>query len=173
MRKLPSNPAVRRPTVVPAVLDGALRARGARPTRQRRAIFSALWQRIDHPTAETLYRAVRRRIPGLSLATVYTTLEVLVEAGLAGRFAGADGVAHYDARTDEHDHRRCLGCGRIDDLDRHGPHDLIPLQPSADFRPTGYRIEVTGYCSGCMDAAGARRPTGPSGPATPHEGETR
>ena len=172
MRKSSRNPATRR-SVAPKVLDGALRARGARPTRQRRAIFSALSERLDHPTAETLYRAVRRRIPGLSLATVYTTLEVLVEAGLAGRFVGADGVAHYDARTDEHDHRRCLGCGRIDDLDRRGARDLVPLQPSADFRPTGYRIEVTGYCSGCMDAAGARRHNGPTEPANLHEGETR
>jgi len=155
------------------MLDGALRARGARPTRQRRAIFSALSARLDHPTAETLYRSVRRRVPGLSLATVYTTLEVLVEAGLAGRFIGADGVAHYDARTDAHDHRRCLGCGRIDDLDRRGGDDLIPLQPTADFRPTGYRIEVTGYCAGCHEPAGARREPGPTGPEPSHQGEKR
>jgi Fe2+ or Zn2+ uptake regulation protein len=147
------------------VLDGALRARGARPTRQRRAIFSALSGRLDHPTAESLYRSVRRRVPGMALATVYTTLEVLVEAGLAGRFIGADGVAHYDARTDAHDHRRCLGCGRIDDLDRPRHDELIPLQPSADFQPTGYRIEVTGYCAGCLDSAGARREPEPT-----HEG---
>src|SRR5262245_53370168 len=104
-------------------LDAALRSRGARPTRQRRAIFAALSGRLDHPTAETLHRAVRRRVPGMSLATVYTTLEVLVDAGLASMVIGPDGVARYDARTDEHDHRRCLGCGRIDDLERHGhPH---------------------------------------------------
>jgi len=172
MRKPPRS-AVRRPFASLAVLDGALRARGARPTRQRRAIFSALSERLDHPTAEALYRGVRRRVPGLSLATVYTTLEVLVEAGLAGRFIGADGVAHYDARTDAHDHRRCLGCGRIDDLDRHGQNERIPMQPSADFQPMGYRIEVTGYCAGCLEAAGARREPGPTGPDPIHQGETR
>ena len=165
--------AAPRPVVVPAILEAALRARGARPTRQRRAIFSALSGRVDHPTAETLHRTVRRRIPGLSLATVYTTLEVLVGAGLAGRFAGADGVAHYDARTDDHDHRRCLGCGRIDDLDRHDHPDSIPVQPSAEFQPTGYRIEVTGYCADCMEAAGVRREPGPAGFEPIHEGETR
>lgn len=173
MRKSLSKGRAPRSRVSPAVLDAALRARGSRPTRQRRAIFSALSERLDHPTAETLHRAVRLRIPGLSLATVYTTLEVLVEAGLAGRFVGADGVAHYDARTDEHDHRRCLACGRIDDLDRQGRPDLITLQPSADFRPTGYRIEVTGYCAGCLAAAGARRQPGPARPTSIHEGDTR
>src|SRR5262245_60728321 len=104
--------------IAPEVLDAALRARGARPTRQRRAIFAALSTRHDHPTAETLHRAVRARVPDLSLATVYTTLEILVGAGLAGRLVGPDGVARYDARTDGHDHLRCLGCGRIDDVDR-------------------------------------------------------
>jgi len=171
--KKSSRDQVPRPQILPAVLDGALRARGARPTRQRRAIFSALSARLDHPTAETLHRSVRRRVPGLSLATVYTTLEVLVEAGLAGRFIAEDGVAHYDARTDVHDHRRCLGCGRIDDIDRPGGIDLIPLHPTADFRPTGYRIEVTGYCADCHDTTGARREPGLTRPESIQQGEKR
>ena len=142
-------------TIAPELLDGALRAQGARPTRQRRAIFAALSSRLDHPTAETLHRAVRRRVPGLSLATVYTTLEILVGAGLAGRLAGPDGVARYDARTDGHDHRRCLACGRIDDVDRPEHGSPPPEYDSAGFRPIAYRIEVIGYCAGCPSKAGA------------------
>lgn len=142
-------------SIAPELLDGALRAHGARPTRQRRAIFVALASRLDHPTAETLHRAVRQRVPGLSLATVYTTLEILVGAGLAGRLVGPDGVARYDARTDGHDHRRCLACGRIDDLDRPAQTDPLPSYASAGFRPIAYRIEVTGYCAGCQSRAGA------------------
>jgi Fe2+ or Zn2+ uptake regulation protein len=152
-------------------LDAALRERGERPTRQRRAIFAVLSARLDHPTVEALHRAVRRRVPAMSLATVYTALEVLVDAGLATKVIGPDGVAHYDARTDPHDHRRCLVCGRIEDLERHGLPDAIPLQPTADFRPTGYRIEVTGYCSGCSDAAGARSEPGPQRPSPNQQGE--
>jgi Fe2+ or Zn2+ uptake regulation protein len=152
------------PGIAPEILDGALRARGARPTRQRRAIFAALTSRLDHPTAETLHRSVRHRVPGLSLATVYTTLEILVGAGLAGRLVGPDGVARYDARTDGHDHRRCLLCGRIDDVDRPEPQSPLPQYASAGFRPIAYRIEVTGYCAGCQSKAGA---------TTPLEGERR
>lgn len=150
--------------IAPEVLDGALRARGARPTRQRRAIFMALSSRLDHPTAETLHRAVRPRVPGLSLATVYTTLEILVGAGLAGRLVGPDGVARYDARTDGHDHRRCLACGAIDDLDRPAQEDPLPLYTSAGFRPIAYRIEVTGYCAGCQTKAGAHHESGEAPP---------
>lgn len=160
--KQPIKQPTKPPTKPPARLDrdlfdGALRARKARPTRQRRAIFAALSGRFDHPTAETLHRAVRRRVPGLSLATVYTTLEILVRAGLAGRLIGPDGVARYDARTDGHDHRRCLACGRIDDLDRSETFQWSPSYAAAGFRPTGFRIEVTGYCAGCQDRAGRTR----------------
>src|SRR5262245_60720763 len=143
-RKAPRSPAPLR------ALDRLLRARGERPTRQRRAVFAALVDRTDHPTAETLHRIARRNIPDLSLATVYTTLEVLVDAGLAGRLAGPDGVAHYDARTDAHDHRRCLGCGRIDDLDR-SPHrtPLLDTCHVPGFRAVDCRIEIVGYCAAC------------------------
>jgi Fe2+ or Zn2+ uptake regulation protein len=115
---------------------------------------------------------VRQRVPGLSLATVYTTLEILVGAGLAGRLVGPDGVARYDARTDGHDHRRCLACGRIDDLDRPAERHSLQSYTSAGFRPIAYRIEVTGYCAGCQTRTGAQAPTGETTPPPP-EGETR
>lgn len=166
------------PPIAPEVLDGALRAQGARPTPQRRAIFAALSSRLDHPTAETLHRAVRHRIPGLSLATVYTTLEILVGAGLAGRLVGPDGVARYDARTDGHDHRRCLVCGRIDDIDRPAVESPLPAYASAGFRPVAYRIEVTGYCADCQTRVGATSETGEARPPSrpvhpPTQGENR
>src|SRR6267142_397881 len=141
-------------------LDHVLRSRGERATRQRRAVYAALLERTDHPTAEALHRVARRRIPGMSLATVYTTLEVLVNAGLAGRLAGADGASHYDARTDGHDHRRCLGCGRIDDLDRSPQRTPAPDTCHAPgFRAVDCRIEIVGYCAACDDARGAHPST--------------
>jgi Fur family peroxide stress response transcriptional regulator len=137
-------------------LDRVLRARGERATRQRRAIFAALAERADHPTAEALHRQVRPRVPGMSLATIYTALEVLVDAGLACRLAGPDGVAHYDARTDTHDHQRCLGCGRIEDLER-PPGRTIRTENyhAPGFRAVDCRLEVVGYCADCDRSPGA------------------
>ena len=137
------------------LVDGALRAGGVRPTRGRRALYAVLRERSDHPTAETLHRTLRRRMPDLSLATVYTTLEVLVGAGLVGRLPGPDGVARYDARVDRHDHRRCLGCGRIDDLDRASDLARLDRFHAPGFRATDFHIEVVGYCAACSDAGGA------------------
>jgi Fe2+ or Zn2+ uptake regulation protein len=137
-------------------LEALLRRKGQRVTRQRRAVYAALAARVDHPTAEELYHEVRRRVPGLSLATVYKNLEALVSAGAASRLLRADGVWRYDVRADEHDHLRCLGCGRVRDLD-------LPRRPArpADvgddrFEVTGYRLEVLGYCQSCRPRG--RRP---------------
>ena len=151
-----SSQKTRHPAAPIRALDDVLRSRGARATRQRRAIYATLLERVDHPTAEALHRIARRRIPGMSLATVYTTLEVLVNAGLAGRLAGADGASHYDARTDGHDHRRCLRCGRIEDLDR-SPHRTPALETchAPGFRAVDCRIEIVGYCAACDHARGA------------------
>jgi Fe2+ or Zn2+ uptake regulation protein len=136
-------------------LDIALRRHGSRPTRQRRALYAALLGRTDHPTAEALHRSVRRRLPGLSLATVYTTLEVLAAAGLVARIAAPDGVARYDARIDVHDHRRCLGCDRIEDFNRLPGASVLEAFHAPGFQATDYRIEVVGYCAACSDRGGA------------------
>jgi Fur family transcriptional regulator, peroxide stress response regulator len=138
-----------------ARLEEALRARGARPTRQRRAIYTALAGRVDHPTAEALHRSVRRLVPGLSLATVYTSLETLSAAGLVGRMVGPDGVVRYDARIDVHDHRRCLRCGAIDDLERPSGSTTLETYDTPGFRATDYHIEIVGYCAACLPGSGA------------------
>jgi len=92
----------------------------------------------------------------LSLATVYNILDVLVRAGAASRIVHADRVAHFDARTDPHDHRRCARCGRLEDVDLpHRPERIADI-PSPGFTITGYRLELLGYCAACTDAGGAR-----------------
>jgi Fe2+ or Zn2+ uptake regulation protein len=90
-----------------------------RCTRQRELVYSALAATTGHPTAEELYRAVRDREPGLSLATVYNTLEALVECGLSRRISNGHGPAHYDADMQPHVHVS-MGDGRVCDV----PEDL-------------------------------------------------
>lgn len=76
-----------------------------RCTRQRVEVYSALASTKSHPTAEELHRMVESRSPGMSLATVYNTLEVLCGAGLARRVPTAGSCpARYDADTSPHLH---------------------------------------------------------------------
>ena len=126
---------------------------GLRLTRQRAAVFDYLRSVESHPTAEDVYRAVRRFVPKISLATVYKALEALVESHLAAKLAYADGPARYDCRCDSHYHIRCLKTGQVRDLDI--PHDarlLDKLDPhlAAFLREKGvevtdYRLELLGH----------------------------
>jgi Fur family transcriptional regulator, peroxide stress response regulator len=124
------------------VLAGA----GCRFTPQRAAVFGYLESVKSHPTAEEVYRAVRRSIPRFSLATVYNALDVLVAAGLATRLSGADGSARYDCRAEDHYHFRDVATGEIRDLPvAFDPALLAKLDPSLVERLRGDGIEVTGY----------------------------
>lgn len=77
---------------------------GLRCTRQRMDIYEALRACCSHPTAEELFSVVRREQPGLSLATVYNTLEVLCSNGLCRKVASSDSVSRYDADMRDHVH---------------------------------------------------------------------
>ncbi len=97
---------------------------GLRCTRQRKALYSALAATKEHPTADQLYRDVQNRTSGLSLATVYNTLEAFCRSGLAQKLAAADGSARYDANHEAHVHLRCTRTGRVADAPEHLSHKL-------------------------------------------------
>jgi Fe2+ or Zn2+ uptake regulation protein len=130
----------------------ALEAAGCRYTRQRAAVFAFLESVETHPTVEEVYRAVRRRVPRISLATVYNALEALVRARLAAKLTSDDGRSRYDCRSDEHYHLRDVETGEIRDLAvDFDPHLLAKLDPAlvdklagSGFKVTGYRLEVLG-----------------------------
>lgn len=133
-------------------LRDALSANGQRYTEQRAAIFRFLRSTEAHPTADEVFFHVRSEVPGISLATVYKSLETLVGAGLATKLNYGDGSARYDGRTDDHHHLRCIACDRVFDLPGQiDDHEVARLAVSADgFQVTGYRLELVGYCATCV-----------------------
>ena len=133
------------------VLRRALEASGQRFTEQRAAVYRFLAATDRHPTADEVFLQVRGAVPGISLATVYKSLETLVGCGLAVKLAYADGSARYDGRTDPHHHVRCLACGRVSDIPARMPEDAVASLSEATegFRITGYRLELAGYCREC------------------------
>ncbi|MDH5588740.1 MAG: transcriptional repressor [Gemmatimonadota bacterium] len=140
------------------VLRRALERHGHRFTEQRAAVHRFLSDTFIHPTADEVFLSVRRDIPGISLATVYKSLETLVGCGLATKLSFSDGSARYDGRTDPHHHVRCLECGRVMDVPGRIPErDLQDLERQvSDFMVTGYRLELSGYCAECAPAAPTR-----------------
>jgi Fe2+ or Zn2+ uptake regulation protein len=141
-------------------LREALEATGHRFTGQRAAVYRFLHGTTSHPNADEVFQAVRLEVPGISLATVYKSLETLVECGLSIKLTYSDGSARYDARTDPHHHARCLSCGRVMDV----PGALTRTELEAllaglvGFTATSYRLELTGTCSACTLEGHQARP---------------
>ena len=81
-----------------------LRDHGLRATRQREDVYLALASTKSHKCADELFEAVRENQPGMSLATVYNTLEALASSGLCRRLPNAIGASRYDADVSEHAH---------------------------------------------------------------------
>ncbi|HEY3418206.1 MAG TPA: transcriptional repressor [Armatimonadota bacterium] len=130
-------------------LQERLQGVGQRMTRQRAAVYTALRGTRAHPTADELFLLVRADLPGISLATVYNTLEALVACGLALKLAG-EGPARYDADCSLHGHARCRRCGRVADLpDASLAGMLAEIPVPAGFLPQALSINVEGICGCC------------------------
>lgn len=132
-------------------LRKALEATGHRFTAQRAAVYRFLYGTTSHPNADEVFQGVRAQVSGISLATVYKSLETLVGCGLAVKLTYSDGSARYDARTDHHHHARCLVCGRVQDVPGVFSVDEVAKlhQGIEGFSVTGYRLELMGYCDQC------------------------
>jgi Fe2+ or Zn2+ uptake regulation protein len=132
-------------------LSTALRERGQRVTPQRLAIARALRDLDRHVTAEHVFAEVSRRMPGVSLPTVYATLKLLEELGLVRRVAGASGSVRYDPRTDEHHHLVCRRCGAVVDVDAPVDSDaLLAAARATGFAPDRSQVVVSGLCAACL-----------------------
>jgi Fur family peroxide stress response transcriptional regulator len=85
----------------------------------------------------------------VSLATVYNALELFVRTGLASKLTYGDAAARYDIRTDVHSHARCLGCGRVDDVEAIPALRWLRAIRTPNFTATGFRFEILGRCREC------------------------
>jgi Fur family ferric uptake transcriptional regulator len=123
---------------------------GRRMTRQRRVILEELRKVSSHPTADQVYDLVRKKLPGVSLGTVYRNLDTLSEEGEIRKIILAGTRQRFDGMADQHYHLRCLVCGRLEDLKmeplRHLEQEAIR---ASGYRVTGHCLEFHGICPAC------------------------
>ncbi|MGA8218849.1 MAG: Fur family transcriptional regulator, partial [Solirubrobacterales bacterium] len=117
------------PPRVDAELTELLRERGLRATSQRVVMHRLLRDSARHLSAEDLLCEASEQLPGVSLPTVYATLELFEELGVVRRVNGGGGTLLWDTRADAHHHMICSRCGRIEDMDV--PLDLDRARRSA------------------------------------------
>jgi Fur family transcriptional regulator, peroxide stress response regulator len=139
------------------------RGAGMRMTPQRRAIFRYLSGNSAHPTAEDIFRAVRRRHPGLSLATVYNTLETLHQLGEVGRLDVGGGAERFDPEVRPHHHFNCRRCGKVQDVFAELPVPHLGALPGC--RVDSVQVQLIGLCQDCSRRSASKKP--PERPRAP------
>jgi len=121
-----------------------------RMTTQRRMILETLQCSDLHPTADELYEMVRKKLPKISLGTVYRNLEALSEAGLVKKLEFAGSQKRFDKTLCEHYHIRCEKCGRVEDIHCDSSVDIEKdIRDATDFEVTGHNVEFIGICPDC------------------------
>jgi len=119
-------------------------------TRQRKVVLDVVRSDDHHPTAAEVFQAARKRLPGISFATVYNSLRYLKEAGLVREIAFGNGASRYDRETDRHDHAICSTCGKLVDFDLPGTVELIRSAARASrFKPESVHLTLVGLCPQC------------------------
>jgi Fe2+ or Zn2+ uptake regulation protein len=160
MTIIPKKMSPTRKTSPAAAFEDALRTRGLRLTGPRRVVLEVVRGTDSHPTAEGVHRMVRRRLPRVSLGTVYRNLRLLVAQGLVKELPGPH--ARFDGNVSEHHHVTCLDCGRIADIagaltEPHSRALCGRVAAQAGFSVSHHRIEFYGRCLDCQTRTGGKR----------------
>jgi Fur family ferric uptake transcriptional regulator len=122
-------------------------------TVQRNVILEELQAVGSHPTADEVYEMVRKRLPRISLGTVYRNLDKMSEAGVVQRIRSSDQVKRFDGNPVPHVHIQCVRCGRVDDLAMHDVMEdaLDHASKLSDYDVTGCSLLFLGVCPACRD----------------------
>ena len=121
-----------------------------RITKQRQVILEELRKLNTHPSADEIYKVVRRRLPRISLGTVYRNLEVLAQMEVIQKLELSGSLKRYDWDTNKHYYIRCVRCNRVENI------PIAPLNQLEDelyeatvFEIIGHNLEFTGLCPKC------------------------
>ena len=139
------------------------RAAGVKLTHQRLEVFREVAASLDHPDADAIFREVRRRVPTVSLDTVYRTLWLLDDLGLVRTLGPRRESVRFDANPEHHHHYVCVRCGLARDFESVALDALrVPEAVEKLGSVSGTHVEVRGVCQRCLKRARAS-----SSPASP------
>lgn len=145
----------------PLELTTVFRARGSKVTPQRQLLFRLLHGNHTHPSAEALYLVASEQMPGISLRTVYQTLNDLASMGELRQITVGTGSTRFDPNVEEHHHMVCLVCGDVRDV-----YVADQRRPSIDggggfdgFDVQSTEIVFRGRCAPCTTTSTRSSPT--------------
>ncbi|MDO8364685.1 MAG: Fur family transcriptional regulator [Actinomycetota bacterium] len=132
----------------PTELTTAFRERGLKVTPQRQLLFRLLHANPTHPTAEALFATASEQMPGISLRTVYQTLNDLAAMGELRVLLFAGGSTRFDPNVSDHHHAQCDRCGELHDVyvDR---LEALTVAGFDGFVAERASIVFSGLCAAC------------------------
>jgi Fur family ferric uptake transcriptional regulator len=124
-----------------------------RMTHQRQVILEEVRRVNTHPTADEVYDMVRKRLPRISLGTVYRNLETLSTLGLIQKIGPPSNLMRFDGKTDNHYHIRCVSCGRVEDAPMIDSLDSVEkaIRSQSEYSILGHKLEFIGICPRCEE----------------------
>lgn len=128
---------------------------GLAATHQRQVIYETVTSLPGHPSPEAIYEAVRKKIPSISLATIYKNIHTFLDSGLLREVSLHYGSLRLETEARPHHHLVCVGCKSIMDLeeDRLGQVQLRHKLPNG-FQVQRIAVDILGLCAACS----AKRP---------------
>jgi Fe2+ or Zn2+ uptake regulation protein/predicted transcriptional regulator len=121
-----------------------------RMTNQREIILQELCKCTSHPAADELHLRVRKKLPRISLATVYRNLEMLAEAGTIKKIEITGRQKRFDSELQPHNHIYCVQCHRVDNILLEPGVEVLRPEDNRGYTITGCRIEFAGVCPACQ-----------------------
>jgi Fur family ferric uptake transcriptional regulator len=134
-------------------LDAYMERRGLRNTEQRRLIIDTFFTIGEHVTLDQLLERVRSSDPRIGYATVYRTMKMLSDGGIANERKFADGFTRYELADTghHHDHLICISCGRIQEFEEPLIEDLQDrVAQRYGFEVVHHKHELYGHCKSCL-----------------------
>ena len=131
-----------------------LRDKGYKLTPQRREIIRVLSRDMSHPGAMEILRKVRKIVPGISMSTVYYTLDMLKKEGLIRELEYYDTDNRYDINVSDHINLVCTKCQKITDFKGALPSFSRAVEKETGFKPARMRFEYYGICRKCGSMKG-------------------
>ncbi len=135
------------------VLNRYIAEKGLKSTRQRTLIVDTFFSTGGHLNVEQLLARVREQDRRISAATVYRTMKLLTECGLAQPRHFGDGQTRYETAGDHHDHLICTSCGFIVEFENDEIEKLqLAVAKRHGFQVSHHKMELYGRCSKCRKA---------------------
>lgn len=137
------------------ILKSYLEAKGLKSTSQRDYIADVFFKTNTHISLDELLKKVKRKMPNIGYATVYRTMKLLTESGLAVSRQFGDGQTRYENIPEDghHDHIICIKCSKITEFQNEKIEQLQnETARRLGFTVINHKLELYGYCSDCTES---------------------